>query len=139
MVVGDWDGNVVPLDDVSHPLSGLAKTCLDTVSVLSYRVVRGIGLDKAILYFATSGDGLVLVDVRVSLNKFVGPGMLQDVWGKVLRTQEIISIEVLKDAVFDSIVAGREPYSPSLILKPSRFRYASVGNDPVPLYVEVMR
>lgn len=139
MTIGDWDGNIIPLDDVKHPLNIVANACLNSVAIMAYQVLKHIKVDQAILYFATVGDKFILVDTRVSLNKFVGPGMLQDIFGKVLETQKVICIETLNDAIIDSIMVGRDQFAPSIILKPSRFRFATLGNDPIPLYVEVLR
>jgi hypothetical protein len=139
LVIGDWDGNIIPLDDDKHPLYMAANACLNSVAIMSYNVLKHIGVDKAILYFAKSGDKFILVDARMSLNKFAGPGMLQDVFGKVLETQKVICIETINDAIMDSIMVGRDQFSPSILLKPSRFRFATMGDDPIPLYVEVMR
>lgn len=139
MTIGDWDGNLVPLDDSAHPLFVKATACLNSTAIMAYQVLKHIKLDQAILYFADLGDRFVLVDVRMSLNKFVGPGMLQDVFGKVIETQKVICVETLGDTIMDSIVAGRDQFAPSLMLKPSRFRFATLGSDPIPLYVEVLR
>ena len=138
-VIGDWEGNTIPLDDPKHPLRAAANACLNAVSIMAYQVLKHIRVDQAIFYFAISDDKFILVDVRLSLNKFVGPGMLQDVFGKLLETQKVITIAVLDDAIMDSVLVGRDLFSPSLILKPSRFRFATLGNDPIPLYVEVVR
>jgi len=138
-IIGDWDGNTIPVGDLEHPLCAAANACLNSVSIMAYQVMKHIKIAQALFYFAIHNDKFILVDVRISLNKFIGPGMLQDVFGKVLETQKTICIEILNDAILDSIMVGRDQFSPSLILKPSRFRFATMGNDPIPLYVEVMR
>jgi len=138
-LVGDWNGNAIPLDDPKDPLWEVAHACLNSVAIMAYQVLKHIKVEQAILYFVISGEKFILTDVRISLNKFVGPGMLQDVFGKVLETQRVICIETLNDAIMDSILVGRDRFSPSIILKPSRFRFATLGDDPIPLYVEVIR
>jgi len=139
MSIGDWDGNVIAPDDAKHPMHIKVNACLNSVAIMAYQVLKHIVVDQAIFYFATINDRFVLVDVRLSLNKFIGPGMLQDVFGKVLETQKIICVEILNSTIMDSIMVGRDQFAPSVILKPSRFRFATVGTDPVPLYVEVLR
>ena len=133
--IGDWNGNVI---DINKATSNEIE-CLTVRAPIALRVMQHIGLQQAIFYFADTLDGLVLSDVRLSLNKFAGPGMLNDIFGKVFKTQDVLSIEKLSEPIVGSLMAGTGDYDCDIILKPSRFRCASVGDDPVPLYVEITR
>lgn len=85
-------------------------------------LLKSSGINDICLYFS---DG-VLVDAMLSANKFFGPGMLRDVFGKIFKTQEVIEIAVVNKEKIEN--------SKGCIIKPSRFRFAMEGNTPVPLY-----
>ncbi len=138
MVVGDWDGNVIDLSHKEHPLHSSATKCLQDHSVRLYDILKVIGVSQAIFYLAFKDSGFKLVDVRLSLNKFVGPGMLRDVFGKIIDTQRVIAIDSLNPTIQDSIERGLEPFGPDIVLKPSMFRCAQAV-PPIPLYAEVLR
>jgi len=138
LLVGDWKGNVVDLHN-QDAKTIVAKKLLTTQGEAIIELCRAARISQAQFFFVLSGDNFVLVDVQLSLNKFAGPGMVRDVFGNVFKTQEVIGIDVLDDDIMDSIVTGTNKFSGSLILKPSRFRSASVDGSLIPLYVEVIR
>lgn len=80
----------------------------------------------ALFYFSDNGADLVLVDVMLSANKFVGPGMLRDLFGNVVKTQN-----VLETVVFEDDMATKYK---GKIIKPSRFRYLSESGVIRPQY-----
>jgi hypothetical protein len=69
-----------------------------------------------------------LVDVQVSLNKFIGPGMLKDLFGKILETQKIIKIAPATEEDMKGVTA---------VIKPSSFKTMMVEDGPVPLYCKI--
>lgn len=138
ILVGDWSGQVIDLTDSKHPLQVIAQQFLSQHGLRLIQLTHLIKLPQCILYVAARNKP-VLVDVRVSLNKFAGPGMLRDVFGKVVETQHVIDVKVLDDAVYHSIQSGAEPFASDVIVKPSRFRCSMVGQTAVPIYVEFRR
>lgn len=97
-----------------------------------YKIMRHIGLQQAQYYFS---NDLTLTDVRISANKFLGPGMLRDVFAKSVTTQDVIHITPLDDTAIQAMTTGAYPYNGDLIIKPSRFREA----DANPLYLRFSR
>ncbi len=64
-----------------------------------------------------------------------------DLFGKQLRTQEKLKIEIIDERAAKAIEQGTGSYEGDIVLKPSRFR---MYHDPEtkeysPLYVEVIR
>ncbi len=87
-------------------------------------LLKASGIKDICLYF--SGPDLILVDAMVAANKFMGPGMLRDVFGKTYKTQTVREIAICDD---DKIKNSK-----GCILKPSRFRFVMENDVPVPLY-----
>ena len=97
--------------------------------------MKTIRLKQAIYYFSGEQD-FTLVDMRLTLDRFCGPGYLNDFFGKqgipiqVSINQPIIltdeNIEMLSDSKGD--------YSGPIILKPSAFKFTMEGGQPIPLY-----
>lgn len=126
LLIGDRNCRLIDV-----PKDAKAQHVLRLVPAL-YKVMRHIGLYQAQYYFS---NDLVLTDVRVSANKFVGPGMLRDVFAKFVDTQDVIKITAIDDVVLQGIKNGAHPYDGNLIIKPSRFREA----DAHPLYLRFQR
>lgn len=92
----------------------------ESLSILSYvetlkSIMLSAKIPDALFYFAKSDDGYVLVDVMLSANKFIGPGMLRDLFEKIVPTQKVIDIEIVNK---ESILKHK-----GNLIKPSRFRY----------------
>jgi hypothetical protein len=156
---GDWNGHCF---DGDGDKSALLRDFLAGTWQVLLQTMRLIKLPQAQFYFAAPKlDGiraseLVLVDIQLALNKFAGPGLIRDLFGKVLHVQEAVKIEALDDHTLAAIRDGAGSYASSLIIKPSKFR--TVERAPVnhrgngqlvpnkeaaggtqPLYVEVLR
>ena len=99
-----------------------------------------IKIEQAQFYFAIE-DELTLVDMQLSLNKFAGPGMIKDIFGKIMKTQEIIKTEIIDNRAIEFINKGTGSYEGNLVIKPSRFRvyHNQATGVYTPLYVEVKR
>lgn len=139
LFVGDWEGNTIDLDK-QGPLNKLAYDFLRLHAEPLLEIVKIINLKNAIFYLSPKSDGkFVLVDVRTSLNKFIGPGMLNDVFGKIIETPKVLNIATLTTELYESIVRGEGKYSGDIILKPSKFRTIPIGSSHAPLYVEILR
>jgi hypothetical protein len=89
-------------------------------------LLKAANIPNSLLYFSRIGDKMHVVDAMISANKFVGPGMLRDLFGKIMPTQSVVSIDVMND---DNIkkYAGK-------FIKPSAFKYYLEDNNPRPLY-----
>jgi hypothetical protein len=110
--------NISKCDD-SHPVKELAKH-IDPVANLfhSARII------EALIY--VDSDKLNVVDVMTSANKFLGPGMVRDLFEAITGTQEVIEITEFTDEVIDK--------NPGAYFKPSKFRYVLDGKNPRPQY-----
>ena len=134
---GDWNGNIVDPHDDSHLLHHQMVLLLENIFHKLVLLMRSVGLPQAEFYFSTD---LTLVDVRLAINKFIGPGMLNDVFGKLVKTPEIIKIEIIDNRVMDAIRQGGGTYDGELLLKPSKFREMELPNGSyTPLYAEIKR
>ena len=115
MRVGDWDGNL--FDEKKTKEIGVNYTEILCALMVKARI------KQAQFYF--SGDQLV--DIRTHLNKMVGPGMLKDLCGKVVPTQNVIDIQPLSE----DVLAGIDRY---VILKHSSFKVIVRGDEMIPMY-----
>ncbi len=79
---------------------------------------------EACFYFSGIDDPM-LVDVMISANKFISPGMLKDVYSKTVPTQEIVKIEIIDDSF--------KKHS-KMFIKPSTFKYVIEKEYFRPLY-----
>ena len=104
------------------------------------RLMNVIKIEQAQYHFSIAGDILTLVDVRTSLNKCVSPGLIEDVFGKLVNTLKTKNTVILNPSVIDAIIQGQGSYEGNLLIRPSRFRLND--DDPInfaPLYVEIRR
>ncbi len=88
-------------------------------------LLAAIHLDQAQFYFG--GPELTLTDVRVSANKFAGPGMLTDVFGRVVPTPTQLVVETIDERAAAAITAGSGTYAGNLSIRPSRNRVDETG------------
>lgn len=135
--IGDWNGNVLDLSDPAEPLAGVAHEYLNKFNVPMYNLLHNMGVPQCQLFL---NDQLTLCDLQTSINKFAGPGMVQNIFSGVIKTPEVLVIEVLDQRAVDAIDAGTGSYAGDLILKPSRFRHYQMDDGKyTPLHVQVVR
>jgi hypothetical protein len=134
--MGDWDGNIIDLNS-KDALVLVAIDFLQNQAKRLLAISHAAGVKQAIYYFALDTGTPVLVDIRLSLNKFLGPGMIRDVFGKTFNTQQVLKIDTMSEQLLEQIKNGAGNYNSGVIIKPSRFRFMEVDNKPVPLYVGV--
>lgn len=138
--LGDWKGNIVDLDDKKHALAEICRSFLDEYGKKMVYMLRLADIERAIFYITINTDRkFKLADVRISYNKFIGPGMLRDVFGKMIEVPKTLEICNLNDDVLDAIKDGSGSLGGSLILKPSRFRTVDWNGAINPMYVEIVR
>lgn len=125
VVVGDWEGNIIDKKLLSEQpyLTVLSNYVPEMVNIMN--LVR---VTQAQFYF---NSDLFLVDVQTDINKFVGPGMLRDVFSRVFKIPETINIKPLDADMISSISNGDK----HIIVKPSRFRMVEKDKTYIPLYV----
>lgn len=108
----DFNGNLVSVDD--HEM---VRKCEKLVEVLA-----AIKVFDACFYFSNN----VLVDVMVSINKYLSPLMLKDLFSNIVKTQNIIDSIALNDDI-------KKKYK-GYIFKPDRFKYIVEEDQVRPLY-----
>lgn len=122
----DWDGR-----NISKSVSD------DMISKYGQRLtalVVAAKIQQAQLYLS---DG-VLVDVRTHVDNFIGPGMINDVFSKVIPTQTILGKPfVLDDEALKSVIQHKPPFVGPMILKTSLFKTIIRGKSLIPLYALV--
>jgi len=111
---GDFDGNMI------DPPDG-AREHVDKLLPL----MKAGRIEFAQFYFSDD----MLVDIRVSLDKMAGPGMLKDLCGNVVQTQKIIDIKQ-----FDDDLKEKLPELGYVILKHSSFKTIIRDGKILPLY-----
>lgn len=118
--IGDWNGNLY--DDNN----AVVNKSLSSYVPLLLKIMDGIQISKAQYYFANNNK---LVDVRISLNKFIGPGMLRDIFSGSIDVQDTYLIDSISSDKIDELKnIGK------FVVKPSRYRY---NNDMSPLYARI--
>jgi len=117
---GDWSGthNEACAEQF---LSDFVPKCIE--------LMRCIRLPQMQVFISAKG---LLVDVQRSLNKFIGPGMLRDLFHNIIETQKIVAIDIANQSKIDQLKS-----SGNYILKPSKFRYYEMGDNILPLYARI--
>lgn len=90
-----------------------------------YNVMKVARIREACYYFSNVNNP-ILVDVMISANKFMGPGMIKDVFSKIMPTQEIVELSMVSVDNFSNFTGK--------IIKPSRFKYVIEDGRFRPLY-----
>ena len=124
---GKWDGSAIP-DESMRDVANF----VGDVGVKLANIMYLVKVDQAIFYISNDHK---LVDVRTSLNKWLGPGMVENVFSKVISTPRTIEIASITDDVYNAIMSNKGKYSGNLLIKPSRPR----GDDVKQVYATVVR
>lgn len=139
MVPGDFDGNLIQLDS-KHKYLPSVREFLSKYSTKVVTLMRYVGITQAQYYLSVSESGeMRLVDIRLSLNKFTGPGMIYDLFKNVLPTQELITVIHLNDDALAAIKAHQGQYAGSLMLKTSLFKTIDRTNEVLPAYARLIQ
>lgn len=133
--MGDFDGNL--LDPTTDEVATKIHESRGNVgSVLSRLVATSklIGVKQALYYLSNDNGTLRLVDMRVSINKFTGPGYINDFFGKQVETQEIVRPGIiLNEENLSMLCDKKEEY----VVKPSRFKFTMEGEQVLPMYGKI--
>ena len=138
VVCGDWNGNAIDLTSQTEQAS-LSNLLIEQKLVDILSIMRYAKIEQAQYFFNHVEKKFVLIDMQVALNKFAGPGMLRDIFGRVFDIPMIKHIGVIDDVTFDAISHGSGTYNGDVIIKPSKFRLHETESGYVPLYVELKR
>jgi hypothetical protein len=137
---GDWQGNNIDLMiPVGNKHRDMAIAFVNNDLPLFIRTMQLIKLTQAQFFLAFGPTGLILTDIQISLNKFAGPGMVRDIFGKIFPVPEVIKVEGLDDRAIEYIERGTGSYEGDVIIKPSKFSLFSQDKKAVPLYAEMRR
>lgn len=131
--IGDWAGKKWTPSD---PLMG---SFIQKHLQLLLELIAALKLPIAEFYFVAAAGEFTLVDMRLSSSKFVSPGMLEELFGKVFRIQNTIDKATLTPEMLTSIRSGVGKYAGSLIIKPNRYRTMHVEGETLPFYIRVLR
>ena len=122
IIIGDWDG------------TRLDPTDNRTLSVLESHVPKLVEVMKVAGFFEAqyfiSLDGS-LVDVQLNEQRFMGAGMLRDMFSKQMTTQRVIETVVLTPDKIAEIKSDRARYPAKMIVKPSRYRFVGTVPDQI--------
>jgi len=131
-----FDGRVLDAEDPGD----IVPVVEEVMKKYSHRIVatmKYVGIPNAIFYWAFGAEGPLLVDVRVSLNKFCSPGYLRDFIGRQeVPIQKVAAGPmVLDDSLYGKMISGEEMYGrSSFIIKPSVFKHMERDGAIVPVY-----
>ena len=137
--INDFDGKPIDLTNENHPFQWAALDFAQQDSSKFVSVMRSANIQKVILYIVVDNGELKLVDLRASLNKFYGPGMIRDLFGKIYPTQDVIKTIALDEKTLEAIKRGEGSYEGDLILKCSKFKTIIREKEMLPLYARVVR
>jgi len=122
--ISDWKGEVLGKEAHTRPVFDVLSKALS--------LVKCARIKQSQWYFSQIGDEYRLVDVRKSMDEFIGPGLLRDLCGKALPTQEILFIG---DLLAARKKMQEEGLTGNVIIKPARFRTFARGEEQIPLYI----
>lgn len=128
VMFGDWNGNILELND-------LHKQFISDRFPIILTLMKNLKIQHIQLYFVINNNIWVLVDGQQTQSKLIGPGMLRDIFGKILDVQEILKVEALNEETMKMIDSGTGSYNGDLIIKPSLFK----TYESKPMYAEVKR
>lgn len=136
---GDWRGNKTDIA-VDNQASRAALFFQDQYLKKTIELMRLMRMQAIQLYLVVGQTDLMLTDIRQHQHKLSGPGMVRDIFGRMLPTQDVKKVEHLDDVMLAAIDAGFGSYEGNLILKPSAFKTVERTELGLcPLYVEVLR
>lgn len=142
VLFGDWAGNKLDLhcQDVT-PHYAIIDSFISTKLNKLITLMGTINLQQAQFFFGIEENRMVMSDIQLSLNKFAGPGMVRDLFGKLCDTQQVQKVEVFDKNVEEAVMQGTGSYSGDLIIKPSLFKmhHDPINNSYQPLYVQIVR
>lgn len=140
VMAGYLNGEAIELDSDTSNNAEMAKTFIKDKIINFLNLMRLVKIDRAQYFFSVKADNIILQDVQTAPDKFVGPGLIRDVFSALVPVPEIRKIEPLTAGNIEAIIMNTGSYEGDLMIKPSRFRiYDGNPNQNIPFYVEVLR
>lgn len=131
----DFDGNLIDVNKVQDS----SKRAMHRLSDIIHRIVislKYMKVPQSMIYLSDDEDDLKLVDLRVSINKFAGPGFIKDIFGaQGLKTQIVKETVQLDSQVIENI---KNLYDGEFIIKPSSFKMITRDDDLIPMYGKII-
>lgn len=136
-VIGDWEGHAIDMR-VPSEFQVMGLHFLGDHWRRFVEIFRTVGIPQAQVFLGRTQPGgeLVLTDIQIAANKLAGPGMIRDLFSKIIQVQEVVKIVTMDNPTIEAIVGGADPFVGKLIIKPSKFRTV-IRRVAVPLYVSV--
>lgn len=129
IVVGDWNG--VRLD----PAGEQTRSVLASHVPKLVEVMKAAGFSEAQYFISLDGS---LVDVQLSEQRFMGAGMLRDMFSKQMTTQRVIETVALTPDKIAGIKSDKARYPARMIVKPSRYRFVeTTPGQAMPCYAMI--
>ena len=136
--LSDFSGNIIDVNSMGD-LSDYINEIMSDYMRSALAILSAINIDKFILYFSCSSD-ILLVDIRWDMNKYCGPGWLQDFMGKRIPVQKQIGKPLVLDEDNRKMLCdGIGDYSGDVVLKPSKFKLMNREDVLVPMYGVIRR
>lgn len=140
--IGDFKGNVLNANDPNSEFAQLFKILGKYVMYKLVYTTKLMGVPQCIFYMSDTGvesdERLILVDFRLSINKFTGPGYISDIFTKQkIPSQKVVKVVQMTDEIANDIISGRNGYDGKYIIKPSAFKIMEKDGQLVPLYGSV--
>lgn len=141
VLFGDLSGNALDIEETENEINNHIKEFINDHLAKYLKIMQLIKIEQAQLFFRIVNGEIVLTDMQTAINKLAGPGMIRDIFGSLVKTQEVIKIEILDERAIAAINDGAGSYSGNLIIKPTRFRmyHDELKNTYNPMYLEVIR
>jgi len=137
--IGDFDGNTIDVSNANHKLYKQANEFVTNESYKFVNMMKMLGIEQLLFYISVDSDQMMLVDLRASLNKFYGPGMLQDLFSKFFNVQKVIKTIHVTEEVLSTIKKNEGSFKGDIILKCSKFKTVEKNRDLLPLYAKINR
>lgn len=133
VLIGDQDGHILDNTKVG------VQYIVNEIAPKLINLMRMIKLTKALYFFSNADAGYRLVDIQLEPNKFASPGMVLDVFSKVILGPELLANKYINDAVHEAIISNTGSFEGDIIIKPARPRLVPIGKTFMPLMAQVKR
>jgi len=132
---GDFNGNKLnPINNKCKNLEYIDKFLAGPLRKMSsLLVVTGVKSMQA--YVSISNEEMILIDIRTHYDKYVGPGMLRDVFGKC--DIKIPSYVETGCYLTDDKIKELKKSPKKHIVKPSSFKMIARDDDVQPMYARI--
>jgi hypothetical protein len=124
--IADWDGK--PLSD---DLKKYERQFLERYASAFVDLLTTARISQVELYISCDDSSMVLVDVRVAMDRMAGPGFVHDIFGKIMPHQEPIGSPVV---ITKEIAENLKQQVDRVIIKPSLFKSIARGTQIHALY-----